>query len=699
MQVDSFLRPVFHRLANLSSVSIVSLRAARRVWTVAGIALLAFTCLPGRSEQPPDLTQNSIEDLMKTKISSVGKKEARVLDVPAAVYVVTREEIRSAEARSIPDALRLVPGMEVNQIDASIFDVGIRGFDERFSNKMLVMIDGRSLYSPIFGGIYWDSINLVMDDIDRIEVIRGPGGSLWGTNAVNGTVNIITRSSQATLGIMVTDRSSSDTPISLTARYGGQVGRLGTYRIFSKYADAFGTQDETGHWAGDAWHFLHGGFRSDLKLREHDMLLLEGDVYGGSFGEPLIQQLLVAPFKATVGGKNSVSGGSALARWTHGYANGQETQVQLYYAIEDRDATERPDNLSTVDVDVQHHFHIGSRQDIVGGAGYRYSQVYAPATPFLAITPASQNYPLFSAFIQDEIALVANRLSLTVGGKTEHNRFTGFDFQPSLRLLWRPVERQAVWAAVSKAVKIPNLLNTSMDRLLSASPGPLPGEVDITTYIGNPKYQDERVLCFESGYRLQLKRLSIDTAGFVNRYDNAETTESLAPVLHAGSPGYMEYPTQWANNDYGRSYGAEGAANWNVIPRWNLTASYSWLKIELRTASRSNDTSTATGFNTGTATNRFGLRSTFSLLKTLQFNTLAQFAGPLPSSDMHDLAPAVPAYYRLDSNLQWHIGDYVRMDIGGQNLLVPRQAQFGGGNGAIQTLSPRNFFGKFTYVF
>ena len=631
---------------------------------------------------------------MNTKISSVSKKEEQVLDTPAAVYVVTREEIRSAGARNIPDALRLVPGMDVNLIDASTFDVGIRGFDERFSNKMLVMIDGRSLYSPIFGGIYWDSIALIMDDIDRIEVIRGPGGSLWGTNAVNGTVNIITRSSQATQGLLLRDLSSSDMPVSITVRYGGRVGKIGTYRIFSKYSDTFGNQDATGHWAGDAWHLLHGGLRSDLKLRERDTLMLEGNIYLGSFGEPLNVPLLVAPFAATIGGVNSVSGGAAMGRWTHTYVDGQETQVQVFYAIEDRDATERPDNLDTVDVDVQHHFHVASRQDIVGGAGYRYSQFYAQATPSLTITPAHQDYPLYSAFVQDEIALVPKKLSLTAGGKTEHNRFTGFDFQPSLRLNWRPSKKDALWASVSKAVKIPNFLNTSMYRPVSASLGT--DGVDLATLVGNPKYKDEHLLAYEGGYRVQLKRLSMDATGFVNNYSDVETNENLAPVVHAG---YTEYPAQWANNLFGKSFGAEVAASWNVIPDWKMTASYSWLKLEMRANSQSNDTSTAVGFNTGTPTNHFGVRSSYALRKNLDFNALAQYTGPIASGLGADTAPALPSYCRVDGNLQWHMEDYIRIDVGGQNLLYPRRAEYTGGNGAIQTLNPRNIFARITYVF
>jgi iron complex outermembrane receptor protein len=661
---------------------------------LAWIALFAFPSLPARSEQPSDITQDSIEELMKTKISSVSKREQQVLDTPAAVYVVTRDELRSAGVRNIPDALRLVPGLDVNQIDASTFDVGIRGFDERFSNKMLVMIDGRSLYSPIFGGIYWDSINLVMDDIDRIEVICGPGGSLWGTNAVNGTVNIITRSSQETPGIFLADRSSSDTPISLSARYGGHVGRFGSYRILAKYADAFGTQDESGHWAGDAWHLLRGGFRSDLKLREHDALMLEGNLYGASFGEPLSKTILVAPFAVTASGINSVSGGSAMGRWTHGYASGQETQVQIYYAIEDRDATERPDNLYTIDADVQHHFHIGSRQDLVGGAGYRYSEFYAPATPFLTITPAKQQYPLYSAFIQDELVMFPKRLSLIAGGKSEHNRFTGLDFQPSLRLNFRPNEKSAIWASVTKAVKIPNILNTSMYRPLSAGVGA--DGIDLTTLVGNPKYKDEHLLAYEAGSRLQLKRASLDATGFVNNYNDVETNETLAPVARSG---YTEYPTQWANNLYGKSFGAEVAASWKVAPVWKMTGSYSWLKMEMRTNSQSNDTSTAVGFNAGTPTNHFGLRSSLLLLKNLDFNALAQYTGPLPSGLGRNTPPALPSYYRVDSNLQWHVRDYFRMDIGGQNLLRPRVTEYVGGNGAIQTSSPRNIFARITYVF
>jgi iron complex outermembrane receptor protein len=576
MQDDSFRCPVFLKLANLPCSALASQRAARLAWVVVGFALLAIPGLPARSQLPPDLTQKSIEDLMKTEVCSVNKKAEQVLDTPAAVYVVSREQIRSSGARNIPDALRLVPGMDVNQIDASTFDVGIRGFDERFSNKMLVMVDGRSLYSPIFGGIYWDNIDLIIDDIDRIEVIRGPGGSLWGTNAVNGTVNIITRSSQGTQGLLLADRSSSDTPTLLTARYGGEIGKFGTYRIFANYTDAFGAQDEIGHWAGDAWHLLHAEFRSDQKLREQDVLMLEGDILSGSFGEPLTRPILVAPFEETVGGIYSVSGGALLGRWTHVYPTGEETQLQVYFTKENRDATERPDNLNTVDVDAQHHFRVGSRQDFVGGAGYRFSEFYAPATPSLTITPARQRYPLFSAFIQDDIALVPKRLSLSAGGKTEHNRFTGFDLQPSLRLNWRTTGKSAVWAAVAKAVKIPNILNTSMYRPVSASLGT--DGVDLSTLVGNPKYKDEHLLAYESGYRLQLKRMSMDATGFVNNYNDVETNESLAPVVHAG---YTEYPAQWANNLYGKSFGAEASASWKVVPSWKFAASYAWLKIEM----------------------------------------------------------------------------------------------------------------------
>ncbi len=659
------------------------------------IALFLAVSIPGLSQSGS--SDPSLEELLKTDITSVSKKEKQLFDTPAAVFVVTREELRTSGARNVPDALRLVPGMEVAQINSSMWAVGIRGFEERFSNKILVMIDGRSLYSPIFGGVYWDSIDLVMEDIDRIEVIRGPGGSLWGTNAVNGIVNIITRSSQATQGALLSAQSGSDTAISMTARYGGKAGKMGTYRIFSKYTDSFGNENEAGGHGGDGWHLLHGGFRSDLNLRQRDGLMLEGDLYGGSFGEPVHSHQLTVPYGSVVNGVNSPIGGTMLGRWTHDYADGQQTQVQVYYSKENRDATERPLHLDTVDVDAQHHFHIGSRQDFVAGGGYRYSKVFVPPTAYFQVLPAHQDFPLFGAFIQDEIALVPKKLSLIAGGKLEHNRFTGVDFQPSVRLNWRPTEKHGVWAAVSQAVKTPNLVNTTMYRILSVSQGP--NGLQATTYNGNPKYKDERLLAFEGGYRLQLKRVSLDTTGFVNRYDDAETAETLAPVVHTGSPAYTETPTQWANNSFGRSFGAEVAATWNVDSRWKLTAFYSWLKIEMRQNARSNDSDTASGLNAGAPTNRYGVRSSYWLLKTLQFNAVAQYAGPLPSTDAHDPTPSVKSYYRVDSNLQWHVGEYIRLDVGGENLLTPRSAEFGGGNGAIQTLSPRAVFGKVTYVF
>jgi iron complex outermembrane receptor protein len=233
-----------------------------------------------------------------------------------------------------------------------------------------------------------------------------------------------------------------------------------------------------------------------------------------------------------------------------------------------------------------------------------------------------------------------------------------------------------------------------MYRTLSAGLGT--NGVDLYTLVGNPKYQDEHLLAYESGYRLQLKRVSMDATGFVNNYNDVETNETLAQVKH---PVYTEYPVQWANNLYGKSFGAEVAASWNVVPGWKMAASYSWLKLEMRANSQSNDTGTAVGFNTGTPTNHFGVRSSYSLLKNLNFNALAQYTGPLPSGLGRDTTPALPSYYRVDSNLQWRVVDYFGVDIGGQNLAYPRRAEYVGGNGAIQTLSPRTIFGRITYVF
>lgn len=640
---------------------------------------------------PPDVMSMSLEELMGVEVTSVSKKEQKLSDTAAAIYVITQEEIQRSGATSIPDLLRMVPGLEVAQIDANIWAVGTRGFNERFSNKMLVMIDGRSVYSPLFGGVYWDDQNLVLEDIDRIEVIRGPGGSLWGANAVNGIINIITKSSQATQGTLVTINSGNLEPASASARYGGKVGKLGFYRVFSTFTKNSGGVDAGGESTADDWHLLHGGFRSDLQLRQHDSLSVEGDLYDGRFGELLNLPTFSPPYAESNLGYISPSGGDILGRWTHKLSSGASTELQASYSLDNRDATERPDHRSTIDIDFQYHLHLRQNHDVVWGTGYRLYQLDAPATPYLVITPSKQSETLYSTFLQDEYSLRPD-LHLIAGIKLEHNPYTGLVVQPSLGVVWKPTAHQTFWGAVSRAVKTPTILDLSMDRPLSVSPSP--DGLVLTTLIGNPNYKNENLLAYEGGYRYQWRRrVSLDATGFINSYDDVETNETLPPQIQAqANPPYTLIPTQWANNLFGQTYGAEVAATWNVIPRWKLSGTYSWLKMKMGQNAASNDFGTGPAFNGEAPTNQFGASSSLRLLKNVDFNAWSEYVSALP-------ADGVPSYVRLDSNLQWHVGEYTRIDVGGQNLLTARHIEYLVGNGAIATEVPRSFFVRMMFTF
>jgi len=457
---------------------------------------------------------------------------------------------------------------------------------------MLVMIDGRSVYSPLFGGVYWDSQNVALEDIDRIEVIRGPGGSLWGANAVNGIVNIITKPAEATQGTLLSAGTGTLEPASATVRYGGKVGGLGFYRLFSAYTKNSGGVDANGGLTPDGGHLLPGGFRSDLQLRRQDSLTVEGALYRGSFGELLNLPTFAAPFAETNPGVIEPAGGGVLGRWTHTLSHGARTELQAYYSLDDREATERPDRRGTTDIDFQYHFHSQEKHDIVWGLGYRFYRVNMPATPYLSYTPSRQSEALFSAFLQDEYSLSPDQIHLVAGVKLEHNPYTGLEAQPSLGLVWTPAATQTIWAAVSRAIKTPSILNLSMHRPLSVDPGT--DGLILTTLIGNPNYKSENLLAYEGGYRLQLgRRFSIDATGFVNRYNDVETNETLPDEIppHANPP-YTVTPTQWANNLFGITYGAEIVATWHVVPRWSLSGTYSWLKLKMRQNAASNDLGT-----------------------------------------------------------------------------------------------------------
>ena len=447
-----------------------TLAAARIVGrTVLASFMTVFMAANGAAQSQqsvPDVTALSMEDLMNIQVTSVSKRTQKVADAAAAIFVITQEDLRRSGATSIPEALRLVPGLEVARIDENKWAIGSRGFNGRFDNKLLVLIDGRSVYTPLFSGVYWNVQDVMLEDIDRIEVIRGPGATLWGANAVNGVINIITKKAKATQGGLATAGGGNEERGSVSARYGDKIGGDTTYRVYGKYFDWAPSQYANGGTANDGWEAQRGGFRADYTPAGSNSFTLQGDLYHSGYNETLTVPSFAAPYSNTFPNTGAYSGGNVLGRWNHS-SEGGSMSLQMYY-----DNTTLADNSLFVDhqnifdVDFQDGFHVGDAQQMVWGLGYRSIMDRNDPSFSVSLQPNQRSLNQFSAFLQDEISLV-HSLRLTIGSKFENNTFTGFEFEPNVRLLWTMTPNQSIWTAVSRAVRTPALTEEGL-RLTSA---------------------------------------------------------------------------------------------------------------------------------------------------------------------------------------------------------------------------------------
>src|SRR6202162_3065305 len=567
-----------------------SLVAARFVGrTMLASFMTVFLAANGAAQSQqsvPDVTALSMEDLMNIQVTSVSKRTQKVADAAAAIFVITQEDLRRSGATSIPEALRLVPGLEVARIDENKWAIGSRGFNGRFDNKLLVLIDGRSVYTPLFSGVYWNVQDVMLEDIDRIEVIRGPGATLWGANAVNGVINIITKKAKATQGAVVTAGGGNEERGSVAGRYGDKIGSDVSYRVYGKYFDWAPSQYANGGTANDGWEAQRGGFRADYTPAGSNSFTLQGDLYHSGYNETLTIPSFAAPYSSTFPNTGAYSGGNVLGRWNHS-SEGSSMSLQMYY-----DNTTLSDNSLFVDhqnlfdVDFQDGFHRGDSQQMVWGLGYRSIMDRNDPSFSVSLQPNQRSLNQFSAFLQDEISLV-HSLRLTVGSKFENNTFTGFDFEPNVRLLWTMTPNQSIWTAVSRAVRTPALTEEGL-RLTSqvVPPGipqnPTPFPALVTVY-GSNNFQSEDLLAYELGYRVQVTNtLSTDVATFYNRYSNLRTAEPGAPFLEGTPvPTDLVVPFVAGNKMGGGTYGAEFIADWKVTPTWRLVGSYSYLQMDI----------------------------------------------------------------------------------------------------------------------
>ena len=461
---------------------------------------------------------------MNTEVTSVSRKQQKISKVAAAIYVITQDDIRRSGATTIPDLLRMVPGLDVAQVDANSWAISSRGFNDQIADKLLVLIDGRSVYDPSFSGVKWDEQSVPLEDIERIEVIRGPGATVWGANAVNGVINIITKSSKATQGGLVTAGAGSSEAHGLV-QYGGKAGRTGTYRIFGSYDNYNNHANQAGEPAEDAWHLTHGGFRSDWDLTNRDALTVEGDIIAGRERQVLTSFVsLYPPLIGTYDDSIRPGTGDILGRWTHTFSGRSDTALQVYYSGVNQTSSGVRELWDIFDIDFQHHLAVGSRQDVVCGFEYRHTSDNILPGYAISFNPSSLSQNLSSAFVQDEIRL-ADSVSLTLGSKFEHNIYTGFEAEPSGRLAWSPTGHQTLWAAVSRAIRQPSRTDEDLRLNVSALPGP--GGLDtLVSVFGNPNFKSEELLAYEVGYRVEpIKRVSLDFATFYNVYHDLRTVE------------------------------------------------------------------------------------------------------------------------------------------------------------------------------
>lgn len=649
----------------------------------------------------PDLTQESIENLMNMAVTSVSKTEQKLSRVAAAIFVITQEDIRRSGATNIPDLLRMVPGLDVAQINGSTWAIGSRGFNQQLANKLLVTVDGRSVYSPTFSGVFWDTLDLPLEDIDRIEVIRGPGGSIWGANAVTAVISIFTKKAAETTGTLVEAGGGNLQQGFGLVQYGGKLGRDTDFRVYSKYFNQDHLLDLNGQSGADGWRRLREGFRTDSTLSSRDSLMVEGDLSAGREGELGFElPSVTAPGFIAVAEEISLADGSLETVWNHTYSARSDSSLQFSFDQHRRDDPLNPEQRDTIDLDFRHHLTVGERQEFVWGLGYRDTDGQIGGSLTVAIIPAHRNLQLVNSFVQDEIALVQNKVYLTVGTKLEHNDFTGFELMPSVRATWTPTDRHMLWAAVSKALRAPSQNDTNLV-LNIGNIGPPGGTPVLLRLLGNPNFKDERLISYEAGYRTMVTpRLSIDFAAYFNDWDHAQTTEPFSTFFESSpAPPHEVQTLMYENLMYGETHGVEVSANWKAKDWWSISSGFEYAEQRLHTRANSRDTMTAEFVQESTPDRSAQLRSHVDLRRGLAWDASAYFVNSLtnqgPFGDVR-----IPAYTRVDTGLTWRPLERFSISVVGQNLVKDHHIEFEDINGSLQSGEiKRSAYAKFTWVF
>ncbi len=665
----------------------------RNYWLRLALATCLVLCAVTCCAQETDLSNLSIEELMNITVTSASKKQQKLNETAAAVYIITQDDIRHSGMTSIPELLRMVPGLSVAQIDANTWAITARGFNGRFANRLLVLIDGRSVYTPTYSGVYWDSQDLLLEDIERIEVIRGPGATMWGANAVNGVINIISKRAQDTQGTLLTSGLSLTDQKFAGVRYGGGLGRDGSFRVYGKYFQRDGWVYGDGSGAEDGWDVARGGFRTDYALTRRDNLTVQGDIYGGTLGQ---QTYLFGlnPLLTSTREKVGIAGANLLGRWSRASSERSQFSLQSYIDTSRRDEMLVGQRVTTFDVEFQHHRVLGRRHDVVWGLGYQRVASWLGDSPWATFVPTWEGTNLFSSFAQDELRLWRERLRITIGSKFEHNDYTGFEVQPNLRVWLAITPQHHVWAAVSRAIRTPS--EAERDVRMDVGSGTLAdGTPILAQMFGDRSLVSEKLLAYEAGYRWQAgSRLSFDVAGFYNVFDDATSAQLAMPNFQmTPAPPHLLLPILIANANTQRSFGAELAIKLNVATWWKISGAETWQQVNQQSPV-TNPSAGALGrqFSLETPHQQVNVRSSFFLPGHVELDVSSYYVSRLVEQQ-------VPSYVRVDTRLGWRPSRQLELSIGGQNLLQDHHPEYGPVLGFLPTEARRNAYMRATWNF
>ncbi|HEX3684505.1 MAG TPA: TonB-dependent receptor [Bryobacteraceae bacterium] len=627
---------------------------------------------------PEALKNLSLEQLSQIEVTTPSKEPQLAFRTPMAIYVITGEDIRRSGATCIPEALRLAPGVEVARIDANKWAIGIRGFGSRLSRSVLVLIDGRTVYTTLFDGTYWEVQDTLMDDIDRIEVIRGPGGVIWGPNAVDGVINVITKSSKDTQGMLASGGGGNVEQGFANFRYGGGNGDGITYRLYAK-AFTRGPEYHPDHDNFDDWRAGQGGFRVDWTKSSRDSFTVQGDIYDEEAGERVTATSYAPPYSVNVDANADLSGGNVVARWKRILSEGDDLQLQVYYDRTNRHEPNLGELRNTFDLDFLDRFRLPARQEITWGLGARLSRGDdIEVVSGLTFVPAKRTDQLFSAFIQDEIGIVPDRLSLTLGTKFLRTNFTGLELQPSARLAWTPTEKQTFWTSFTHAVRTPSDVEEDFFLLgyIATTPGGVPY---FARFNANPNFAPEQLNSYEAGYRRFIKHnLAFGISTFYNHYHGLFSEDIIGEPYLETTPAPIHYllPAQFRNGLLGTTKGFEIVPEWRPKDFWRLRGSYSFLNMDLMKAPHSGDVGTAPGIEGSSPKNEGIVESALDLPRSVQFDLTYRFVSALPGE-------GVRGYSTGDARLAWRVKRELELSLGGQNLLQPYHFEFGGDPGTL----------------